>query len=346
MAEEHIQLINENKHPNGDTQKPDDTLPVAPVNVGKVDSKENIHTSETDKKKRKCKPLSCIEIWTIVLGFTGIFVAAGTGAAIYWQARIGAHTLTEIKKGSTDTHDLAVAAQKQADAAKVQSDNTAILAQAATNQASAAADQVRKLQAGVIETAKLATAAINANTIANRSLEAQTRPWIGIDGVPEVIETRVSNSPPGKSVIFNLKLRNYGSSPALTARPAFAVIEDAGTARITLFDQYEMCPRADEDLTENNPRRVITSVFPGIDASITQEVVAASKPSEYQPATPPESTRFSLLIGCIAYKGPAGGPYHMKVLYSIEYSRDLKTSRDGIKYPPVTGFHLRRVDPR
>src|SRR5208337_301423 len=60
-------------------------------------------------------------------------------------AKAAKETLEEVRRGGTDTHDLAVAGGKQADAAKNQADNTDKLAKAAV-------DQVRKLEAGVMET--------------------------------------------------------------------------------------------------------------------------------------------------------------------------------------------------
>jgi hypothetical protein len=88
--------------------------PVSAVNIGEVDAKRDAQNPNHNRKKRK--PLSVFECWTIGLAIVGILVAGFTGGAIYWQAQIGAQTLGEIKKSGTDTHDLAVAAKTQADA--------------------------------------------------------------------------------------------------------------------------------------------------------------------------------------------------------------------------------------
>jgi hypothetical protein len=99
MDEESIQRVKENAEASGDTQKPENKPPVAPVDLGKVHPPENTRTSDTETKKRKRKPLTRFEMWTVILGSLGILVAGGTGIAIVWQDLIGARTLTELKKG-------------------------------------------------------------------------------------------------------------------------------------------------------------------------------------------------------------------------------------------------------
>jgi hypothetical protein len=100
MDEQTIQPIKENAEAGGDAKKPISTPPVASVDIGKENPTENTHTSNTEIKKRKRKPLTCFEVWTIILASFGILVAAGTGGAIVWQDHIGARTLAEIKRGA------------------------------------------------------------------------------------------------------------------------------------------------------------------------------------------------------------------------------------------------------
>ena len=111
MDEQSIQPINKNTETGSNAQKPEDKPPVTPVEVSKVDPPENTHTSNTEIKKRKRKPLTCFEVWTIVLGSIGILVAGGTGIAIYWQDKIASRTLIEIQKQYPEL-------KKSADAAK------------------------------------------------------------------------------------------------------------------------------------------------------------------------------------------------------------------------------------
>jgi len=83
--------------------------------------------------------MSKFECWMIFLTALAILVAGLTGAAIYWQAQIGAETLKEIKKGGDDTHTLAESSKKQAE-------NTARQLPLAEAQARAAQDSVKAIQ--------------------------------------------------------------------------------------------------------------------------------------------------------------------------------------------------------
>jgi hypothetical protein len=121
--------VNEDTDSNNETTQAKNESPVIPVDISKVDAKENTESASANEKNGKRKPLSCFEIWTIVLASVGILVAAFTGVAIYWQARISARTLTEIQKGGTDTHDLAAATRELAIAANAQAGATRMIAE-------------------------------------------------------------------------------------------------------------------------------------------------------------------------------------------------------------------------
>jgi hypothetical protein len=107
-------------------------------------------------------------------------------------------TLSEIKKGGTDTHALAVAAGKQADAAKKQSSDTELIAKATQSQATT--------------TIAVASAARSSAEISAKELELSERPWVDalmtIDGP---FEFNVN----GVNVHFKFQLVNTGHSPAL-----------------------------------------------------------------------------------------------------------------------------------
>jgi hypothetical protein len=110
MNEDRIEPINENTEAGDNAQKSENKPPVTPVDVRKVEPTEHTPSSDTEKNKRKSKPLSCFEVWTISLASIGILVAAGTGLAIYWQDKIASRTLIEIQKQYPEL-------QKSADAA-------------------------------------------------------------------------------------------------------------------------------------------------------------------------------------------------------------------------------------
>jgi len=56
-----------------------------------------------------------------------------------------------------------------------------------------------------------AGAAIDAASTAKDALQSETRPWIGVDGVPQFVT--------GSQSELELTLRNYGRSPAVVATP-------------------------------------------------------------------------------------------------------------------------------
>src|SRR5580700_1449625 len=66
------------------------------------------------------KTLSRFERYTIISAGIGVFLTAATGALIYWQARVSALTLVEIRAGGEDTRKLAESAKRQADIAEKQ----------------------------------------------------------------------------------------------------------------------------------------------------------------------------------------------------------------------------------
>lgn len=132
----------------------------------------------------------------MVISTIVIAVATVVNVGVAYRMWVEMHTV------GADTHDLAVAAGKQADAAKSQANNTAVLARAAV-------DQVKSLEAGVAETHALASAAkIQADTAAAANkiaLDATTvdeRAWVSVD-----VGEKAGN--------FSVTMRNTGKSPAI-----------------------------------------------------------------------------------------------------------------------------------
>jgi len=102
-----------------------------------------------------------------------------------------------MRSGGTDTHDLAVAAGKQAT-------DTHTLAEAAKSQAENTAEQIPKLDASIAQASRLATATEQAN---QNVLDAD-RPWIGI--AIEVTDFGANQTP-----IKTVTLVNSGKRPAM-----------------------------------------------------------------------------------------------------------------------------------
>jgi len=183
-------------------------------------------------------------------------------------------------------------------------------------QADAARSQVAKLEAGVKQTARLASAANDANRIAKQAFEVQTRPWID---VPEHIQNAKPNawssdSPSFVSSVFKLALHNFGKSPAVVAEPHF-VFANLNKSEIRFWKVNLRFP----DLCANPETRFKVPVFP--DVKEDRSIQAFTESNEDGNRTPPYN-----LSGCIVYYGATGGgPYVTRVVYYVNYSSDLKT---------------------
>lgn len=150
------------------------------------------------------------EKWMIWL--TGAIAIFGLCAVVvsFLQWRMMSNQLDEMKSGSTDTHELAVQAKKQADSMNDLARRMKEQAGQAIVQANAANNQVNKLEAGVRETHALAQQAQRANDISAKALEVQERPWVGETGMD--IQGTVSI---GQQVSAQLLILNSGKSPAI-----------------------------------------------------------------------------------------------------------------------------------
>jgi hypothetical protein len=214
---------------------------------------------------------------------------------------------TASQTEATNTGALASAAGKQADAAKVQSYNTVKLADAASKQANAAADQVTKLQAGVDQSAKLATNTGTANGIAAETFEAQTRPWIEIRTDPSEFEQA------GWGLRFNLGLSNSGHSPAIgvSIDPQFWLLPNKYDTDF-VFENFPICGANKKFKPDGQPGIDTTVIFPGETASNIFPV--ANIPSDARPGP----LSYFNLAGCIVYAERPNGPiYQTRVIYNI-----------------------------
>jgi len=192
---------------------------------------------------------STLTDWLIVL-LTAVI--AGT-SYLQWH---------EIRAGGQDTHDLAVAAQRQADAAKLQleemkkqSTDTHDLAVAAKHQADAAKK--------------------SADT-AHEALTRSQRPWLGAEGMKFLATPEISKTGDVFTVESQRELivKNYGTSPALaveiSSRPFAPKItretwnpRDPG-AQLRKFG-VSVCGIADafRNTAKRNPQSFGGTLFPG-----------------------------------------------------------------------------------
>jgi hypothetical protein len=270
-------------------------------------------------------PNKLMVISTVAIALATV-VNLGVAGAMWREMHSGGvetHNLAAAAKDqATSTHDLAAAARTQADeaskqaaAAKSQSDNTEKLATAASK-------QVTKLQAGVDQTAKLASAAARANDIAKQAMEAQTRPWIGIEGELRLAKTNLTND--DITIEFDFKLRNYGQSPATKVAYVFS-LDPSFKGYTALPYQKSDCSDADQRSSASDPSTSsrLQSIFPGDSGATIIHDSAYLKRNNGALAW--------YLVGCIAYQGPTGEGtlHHTRVIYAIAY-RNGNTQISGL----------------
>jgi hypothetical protein len=194
----------------------------------------------------------------IILTALAIIVAGLTGAAIYWQAQIGAETLAEIKKGGTDTHDLAVAAKSQADAAKATADSAKVIAASALTQATATnylANQAKRQ-------ADIATEALRSNI---ESANQDRRPWVGLQSL-QCNNCRQDTD--GSAIIGELSavLVNTGKTPAIDMVVSWTFESTKASDPIPTYDMIEK----DREAALKRARTVSPNLPPDVAADIAK----------------------------------------------------------------------------
>lgn len=138
-----------------------------------------------------------------ILAVVGIFVLL----VYIGQLRTMKRTLDEIRRGGNATHDLALAAGKQADAAKAVADSTKQVA----DQAVVQTEVTNRLAKDAKRAADAAERAIAA------SIEAD-RPWMGLSEIRGVGELKAETP-----ITLELRFVNAGKRPARVVASAFEV---------------------------------------------------------------------------------------------------------------------------
>jgi hypothetical protein len=171
----------------------------------------------------------------------------------------------------------------------------------------------------------------DANRTANRAMEAQTRPWIGIEGDLR-LETQEAHEG-GMNIKFSMKLRNFGQSPAVRVVPIFKLL--AGTAPFRIVERSKTCDEAQKQSAWNGGIHAFDSIFPGPEGT-PKEINAPSDLLDFNGAP----VGFTWLVGCIAYQLSGGNQiYETRVYYQIVSGHNPATS-NGVKYMPITGFTI------
>jgi hypothetical protein len=161
-----------------------------------------------------------------------------------------------------------------------------------------------------------------ANKISFASLEAQTRPWIGIVGSVDI-----GNDPQYTSSL-KMKLMNYGSSAGIVATPVFGYTFGGRNGR--WFDQHKICEQAEHPLHERDSAKTVDTVFPGKDGALDKSVPT----KEFIAGSLQESKL--VLVGCIAYMSQTGAIYYTRVGYFPV--RGQPTPNQKTLFAPVVGW--------
>jgi hypothetical protein len=169
---------------------------------------------------------------------------------------------------------------------------------------------------------------------AKRTLEAQTRPWIGLRQTPNAPDlSRLDSS---TTISLNLTLHNFGDSPAVVAKnPTFRIgrwtkkeirfaLGTIASEKGTATD--EAVQKVMEDICKPEPMpapghgfaRFSAPIYQGEDGGVTATAVQDSSRSRFKTAL------FDDLLGCIVYTGSDEKMfYRLLVLYTVTPSEGM-----------------------
>jgi len=231
-------------------------------------------------------------------------------------------TLNEIRNGSGDTHALAVAARKQADASKSISDAT----QAQSDSAAAQAASMKALAERALSQARATNAlATEAKRQADVAESQKASPWVGIDRDSFGLEGptydwTISGTP---TIRFQARflVKNFGSAPALHYRarmntvaipftPFYVTIPEWGDRELDggpgLRDdprRVHACALTEPEATVENYRTSGSVILPG-------ETRRDSVGSYIADAIAPKALGPVWTTLCITYFGPNDQLHH------------------------------------
>jgi hypothetical protein len=222
----------------------------------------------------------------------------------------------EMKEGGEDTHDLAVAAGKQADAAGKQAanthglavsagkeaDNTRTIAESTKSQADQAIKEVHAVAELAQQTKRSADEAGQSAQISEKSLAVSTeamqldqRAWVGVD----TVTARVVGS--GTQGLFNpiveVVLRNSGKTPAIKlGGQTFMINELSAAAPIPDYDseieaRAKLVEKFRQQMLERTPAQLRTFITSEIQRLEPQFVIPEGD------VLAPQGTRPVVLMG-------------------------------------------------
>jgi hypothetical protein len=169
-----------------------------------------------------------------------------------------------------------------------------------------------------------------ANKIAMDALEAQTRPWVGIDTPLK------GESVQGSQIVFEMTTRNSGPSPAQIAYHADAtpIPLDIRHPEMFTFELYGTCGKALKRLHDDKkPNDLIDAAYPGNTPTYYEEAFAGM-PEQIRGDPQPTINDAQTLLICVAYSGPSGIVHYTRAAYFVDVH--------GL--PPPGEPQIRRVD--
>jgi hypothetical protein len=229
---------------NGEAQPlPQGARSSTPQRVGAGDREIDSSTGANQTGDKNRKPDSTLsdrikraEMWMILL--TAAIVVLTLGMVIVgvlqWRAMRG--QLDEMKSGSADTHDLALAAKAQADSSKTIAEQT--------QKQSASTDALAQAAAKSVNAANSALKLTRDNFIRDQ------RPWLFANEImPEPGSPRDAHGhfAPASPMFWRIYFSNYGRSPAFRLRSAMRVFHgpNAMVAADTFFGALRTFPDVD-----------------------------------------------------------------------------------------------------
>jgi len=161
-------------------------------------------------------------------------------------------------------------------------------------------------------------AANEANSISKLALDAQTRPWVGIEGgvipVPDTQDMRRQGNSKMPNTIQSIdvqfKMENYGGSVATPVATDFALY-NGSKPNESQFDRTKVCESSDSNLLRREWYMGLVSIFPKQITGYRKETAqCASQACGHTP---------SYLAACISYQRDQM-LYHTRLLYVVEYA--------------------------
>lgn len=174
------------------------------------------------------------------------------------------------------------------------------------------------------------TAAQAANKIAQDAFEAQTRPWIGIVGLPQFAIA-------GNPSELVLVLHNYGKSPAIVPTEPPFILGWWQKPYIRWASEAEKKNGNDwcrvEPFPSSKPTKELYESSIPVFQDVTQEIRTHIKSGSVKSTElrPRGSLTEAWLLGCIPYGGITGEQYKLFVMYHIKYDANHSAVIDELK---------------